>query len=185
VVKAVKARHAEPGDANGDAANGSAVHRIAASAQAVSLTLAAPEVKQATVAPLKRSETFLAGTPGEELPDYTIRFNSDGSVRETAVCFYEGDQRAASARKGDPLRREAVYLGPVDSLRLHAVRKLSDTNYVGQAGHERRDRRVEYHPDGHPGQTVIFYYDGDARAADVPSGAKLRRQVVFEGDYRG
>jgi sulfite reductase (ferredoxin) len=128
-----------------------------------------------------RSETFYTGPPGEELPDYAYRFNSDGSVRETAVFFYGTDLRAASAHPGEALQREAVYQGRVHPFRLHAARKLSDTFYVGPARHELRDRRVEYHPDGRAAQTIILYYDGDVRAAQAPSGSALRRQVSLEG----
>jgi sulfite reductase (ferredoxin) len=135
--------------------------------------------------PSKRSETFLAGQPGEELRDYTLRCNSDGSVRETVVYFYGDDQRAVSAAGSEPLCREAVYQGKVDVLRLHTARKLSDSYYVGEAGHERRDRRREYRMDGQVAQTVIFYYEGDLRAADAPSGTALRRQEAFDGDFSG
>jgi hypothetical protein len=131
--------------------------------------------------PFKESETFLAGLPGEELRDYTCRFNSDGSARETLVYFYGNDDRAGTTRAGEPLRREAVYLGRVDPVRLHAARKLRDTFYVGPAGHERRDRRVEYGADGGIAQTIIFYYDGDDRAEAAPSGAPVRRQVAYDG----
>ncbi|MBV9123281.1 MAG: NADPH-dependent assimilatory sulfite reductase hemoprotein subunit [Planctomycetes bacterium] len=152
--------------------------------QVIAVTLPEPAVTEKPVpasAPAKLSETFLAGLPGEELPDHTFRYNSDGKVRETIIHFYGGDQRAQAAAPGSPLRREAVYLGQVDPFRLHAARKLSDTFFVGDPGHERRDRRVEYHPDGSVARTVVFFYQGDARAADVPSGTALRRQVVYEG----
>ncbi len=129
----------------------------------------------------KAAETFYAGHPGEELRDYALRYNSDGSVRETVVYFYGDDQRAATAGPGDPLRREAVYMGSVDPLRLYAARKLSDTHYVGDSGHEARDYRVEYLPDGRVAQTVVFHYDGDVRASEAPSGAPLRRQVAYAG----
>jgi hypothetical protein len=131
--------------------------------------------------PIKRSETFLAGPAGEERPDYAYRFNSDGSVRETVVYFYGDDLRAAHGSGFDPLRREAVYLGRVDVSRLYAARKLSDTVYVGEFGHERRDVRRDYRPDESVAQTVIFYYEGDRRAADAPSGAAVRRQAGFDG----
>jgi sulfite reductase (ferredoxin) len=138
-----------------------------------------------TTMPPKQSETFLAGPPGEELRDYTYRYNTDGSVRDTAVYFYGDDLRAAGARLGDALRREAVYQGKVDASRLYGARKLSDTHYAGAVGHERRDYRLEYRADGQVGQTVVFYYDGDARAADAPSGAPVRRQVAYEGALPG
>src|SRR5262249_26042495 len=48
---------------------------------------------KSTVTP--KSETFYAGPPGEELPDYTYRYNSDGSVRETIIYYYGEDQRAS------------------------------------------------------------------------------------------
>ncbi|HEV3204340.1 MAG TPA: NADPH-dependent assimilatory sulfite reductase hemoprotein subunit, partial [Gemmataceae bacterium] len=104
-----------------------------------------PEVPPAT-RPIKRHETFLAGQPGQERPDYQYRFNSDGSIRETAVYFYGDDLRASAAHAGDPLRREAVYQGAVDAFRLHAAYKRSNLYFVGSAGHERPDTRIEYHP---------------------------------------
>ena len=147
--------------------------------QPVAVTLPPPAVTAPM--PLMHSETFLAGPPGEELPDYRYLYNSDGSVRETVVSFYAEDARAAGARMGDALRREAAYHGRADAARLHAARKLSDTYYVGPAGHERRDRRLEYCPDGRVARTVLFYYNNDARASEAPSGSPLRRQVAYEG----
>jgi sulfite reductase (ferredoxin) len=138
-----------------------------------------PAAVQAT----PRCETFYAGQPGEELADYAYQFNTDGSVRETLVYYYGADLRAASTHPGDPLVRQAVYQGKVNPLRLHAARKLSDTFYTGPARLELRDRRVEYHPDGSPAQTVVFYYEADARAKDAPSSAALRRQVTFQGTH--
>jgi sulfite reductase (ferredoxin) len=133
--------------------------------------------------PEKRSETFLAGPAGEERANFCYRFNSDGSVRETVVYFYGDDLRAAQASGFDPLRREAVYQGRVDANRLFAARKLSDTLYVGDQDHERRDRRREYKPDGSVAQTIVFYYEGDRRAADAPSGTAVRRQEAWTGEY--
>jgi hypothetical protein len=130
----------------------------------------------------KRAETFLAGPTGEERPDYSYRFNSDGTVRETVVYYYGDDLRAAQASAFDPLRREAVYQGRVDAGRLFAARKLSDTLHVGETGHERRDLRRDYRPDGSTAQMLIFYYEGDRRAADAPSGAPVRRQVALDGE---
>jgi sulfite reductase (ferredoxin) len=128
------------------------------------------------------SETVLAGVCGEERPDYTFRFNSDGCVRETIICFYGDDRRAITAQPGDPLRREAAYLGRVNPYRLHAARKVSDTHFVGPANHERRDYRFEYLPDGRVALTIIFHYEGNVRAAEAPSGAAIYRQVAHEGE---
>src|SRR5262249_34086422 len=105
--------------------------------------------------PIKRSETFLAGPVGAERGGFMYRCKSDGSVRETVVYFYGDDLRAAQASGFDPLRREAVYQGRADASRLHAARKLSDTLYVGDLGHERRDQRREYRGDGEVSQTVV------------------------------
>src|SRR5262249_9001757 len=127
------------------------------------------------------SETVLAGAAGEERPDYAFRFNSDGTVRETIIYFYGDDHRAAGAHLGEPLRREAVYRGRVDPSRLHAARKMSDTHSVGSAGHERRDYRVEYLPDGQMRRSVDLYYEGGLRAAEAPSGAAVRREVEHDG----
>jgi sulfite reductase (ferredoxin) len=131
----------------------------------------------------KRSDTFLAGSAGEELRDYSYRYNSDGSVRETIIYFYGDDLRATQATGFDPLRREAVYQGRVDTNRLFAARKLCDTFYVGDTSHERRDLRREYRADGSVAQLVVFYYDGDERAADAPSGAAVRRQEAISEPY--
>jgi sulfite reductase (ferredoxin) len=171
LVLAAGGAAAEPRWRNGDG-------RRHAAAEAVAL--AEPPAPPAP-APRMGAETFYAGHPGEEMRDYAYRYNSDGSVRETVVYFYGQDQRAAAASGGDPLRREAVYQGRADPLRLYAARKLSDTYYVGDPGHERRDYRVEYLPDGGVSQTVVFHYEGDARAAEAPSGAPLRRQAAYAG----
>jgi hypothetical protein len=155
--------------------------------RAVPLALAEPAVHAATVpaaAPRKEHETLLTGLAGEERRDTSFHYNSDGSVRETVVYFYGVDARAAQAQAGDPLRRVAVYQGRVDPLRLHAARKLSDTHYVGPAGHERRDVCVEYLADGSVARTLVFHYDGDVRAAEAPSGAAVRRQVAYDGLVR-
>jgi sulfite reductase (ferredoxin) len=173
------ARHEASSGGNGEA-------RVAAlgqrAAPALPLDLPALESSQPESAPsVMQEEIVLAGPPGEELRDCAFRYNSDGSVRETVVYFYGDDRRASGAGRGDPLRREAVYLGRVDVTRLYAARKLSDTYYVGDVGHERRDRRIEYHADGRVARTVLFFYDGDRRAADAPSGAALRRQAAYDG----
>lgn len=179
------------GNGNGHAAsrithytNGDQSHPAAPQTQDVPLALSNVEIIAASLElepAFKESETFLAGLPGEELRDYTFRYNSDGTVRETIVYYYGDDRRAGSARGDDPLRREAAYQGRVDPLRLHSARKLRDTVFVGPAGHERRDRRIEYQADGQAAQTVVFFYDGELRAAAAPSGAPLRRQVAYEG----
>jgi len=159
--------------------------------QSMAVALAAPDTKQVADAALllptaakpteiKQSETFFTGTRREERVDYTYRYASDGSVRETVVSYYEDDARAAGARPGTALRREAVYAGQADAYRLHTARKLNDTFLVGPAGQELRDRRIDYHADGRPATTTVFYYEGDRRAADAPSSAALRRQVVTD-----
>jgi sulfite reductase (ferredoxin) len=191
------AETAPVGPANGDAhrpvnrltANGHGEPKPTAAAlsqpetRLIPLTLHEPEVRPAPAVPAavrKEKETIFAGPPGEERPDYTVHYNTDGSVQSTAVYYYGADQRAQTAGKGDSLRRVALYLGRVDPVRLHAARKLSDTTYAGPRGHERRDVRLAYHADGRPAQTVVYYYEGDARAADVPSGAALRRSAAYE-----
>jgi hypothetical protein len=167
----------EPKGTNGDTYHHAAAVRAApgdGAALAEPLTRAVP-------LPAMTAETFCAGHPGEELRDYTFRYNSDGSVRETVVYFYGADRRAGGAAAGDPLRREAVYQGRADAGRLYATRKLSDTYHVGDPGHERRDYRLEYLPDGRVGQTVVFHYEGDARATAAPSGSAVRRQATYAG----
>jgi sulfite reductase (ferredoxin) len=188
--KAHVAAPAAPKAANGDGAhaappvppNGEArlpAALVEPETRLVPVTLPAPEVARAA-APLLQEEVHLCGAPGEELRDCAVRYNTDGSVRETVVYYYGDDHRAASAHRGDPLRREAVYLGRTDVLRLYAARKLSDTFYVGSPGHERRDRRVELQADGSVARTVQFLYEGDRRASDAPSGAALRRLMAYE-----
>jgi hypothetical protein len=134
-----------------------------------------------TAKPVLTTEVFLAGALGEERPDYTYRYHPDRSVRDTVVHFYEDDQRAGQAPAGAFLRREAIYLGRVDAYRLHAARKISDTFLVGPAGAEMRDTRVEYDLQGQVARTIVFFYEGDVRAADAQPSAPLRRQAVYAG----
>jgi len=147
------------------------------------IPLAVPEPKVTSIAPIAipRSETIFAGPSASELRDYSFRHNSDGSVRETVVYFYDGDLRAAAAQRGAALRRKAVYSGRANPQRLHEAIKRHDTFYAGSAGHECRNRRIDYLNDGQVARTIVFYYEGDARAAVVPSGKALRRQVAYAG----
>ncbi len=163
--------------ANGKNGDSHAVPVAAPADAAGSLSLGEPVANGA----MKQSERFLVGPPGEERIDYAYRYNSDGSVRETAVYYYGDDCRAAAAQSGQPLRRKAVYQGWVDPFRLHNARKLSDTHYVGSAGNEQKDVQIDYHTDGRVGQAVIFYYEGDVRASEAPSGSAVRHAVAYEG----
>lgn len=170
--------------AEGSPTNGASHHPTASVRAAPSDGAALAEPQTRVVAlpqPRMRNESFLVGSVGEELIDYAYGYHGDGQVRDTVVRFYEGDRRAAAARPGDALRREAIYQGRVDAHRLHDARKLSDTWFVGPAGAERRDYRIDYLPDGRVAQTVVFHYEGDLRAAETPSDAALRRQVAYEG----
>jgi dissimilatory sulfite reductase (desulfoviridin) alpha/beta subunit len=186
-----KARHAAPPREEANGSNGAGhgpsngAPQATAKSEPATLAVAVAEPRvsgvSAVVPAPVRSETILAGLAGEERPDYTLRLHTDESVKETVVYFYTDDRRAAAAQPGDALVREAVYLGRVDPYRLHAARKLSDTFYVGTAGRELRDRRIEYRPDGAVAGTVVFYYEGDLRAKDAPSGAAVRREVGFAG----
>jgi sulfite reductase (ferredoxin) len=132
---------------------------------------------------MKHRQTFLAGPAGEERPDYSLVHNSDGSIRVTVIYYYGNDLRAHAARQGDPLRRKAVYRCQVDPRRLFAARKLTDTYFAGDAGHERRDFRVQYLPDGRAARTAVFIYEGDVRAVAAPSGAVLKQRVTYEGRH--
>jgi sulfite reductase (ferredoxin) len=148
------------------------------------LAMPAPEVTGTlpmTAKPVLTTEVFLAGALGEERPDYTYRYHPERSVRNTVVHFYENDQRAGQAPAGASLRREAIYDGRVDAYRLHAARKISDTFLVGPAGAEIRDTRVEYDLQGQVARTIVFFYEGDVRAADAQPSAPLRRQAVYAG----
>src|SRR5262249_46189501 len=152
---------------------------VAPQTEAVPLAIPEPQVVTKTLEtaqPCQESETFFQGGRGEERRDYSYCYDGQSSVRTTLVYFYGADERAAAAQKGDPLRRKATYRGKVDPQRLYAARKLSDTLYVGSAGQERRDVRIYYHVDGRPARTVVFFYDGDLRAADAPPGSALKRQ---------
>jgi len=135
----------------------------------------------ATVAALRQGERFLGGHAGEERVDYVFRYNSDGSIRPTAVYYYGADCRAAAAGSGQPLRRQALYQGRVDPKRLYNARKLSDTHYVGSSGNEQKDIQFDYNADGSVAQSVVFFYDGDARANEASSGSAVRRTMVYEG----
>jgi sulfite reductase (ferredoxin) len=157
---------------------------VAPQTEAVPLAIAEPQVMTKTLEtalPCQESETFFQGGLGEERRDYSYCYAGDGSVRTTLVYFYGSDERAASAQKRDPLRRKATYQGRVEPQRLYSARKLSDTLYVGSAGQERRDVRIHYHADGRPARTLVFFYDGDLRAAEAPPGSALKRQAVYSG----
>jgi Nitrite and sulphite reductase 4Fe-4S domain len=129
----------------------------------------------------KSSERFLAGGCGEELVDYLVRYDSSGRACYTIVYFYQGDLRARDAHPGLAVYRKAVYRNSADPARLYGARKLSDTYYVGPPGQERKDYRIDYHPDGAVAQTTVYLYQGDARASQALSAAALRRHVVYAG----
>ena len=142
--------------------------------------LAAPKTVPA-IEGNKQIERFLAGGCGDELLDYEFRFDTSGQARQTVVYFYGDDLRAGQTHRGLAVCRKAVYHGQVDPARLHAARKLSDILYIGPAGHERRDYRLDYHANGIVARTVVYLYEDDTRAAEAPSGAARRRQIVYAG----
>jgi sulfite reductase (ferredoxin) len=158
--------------------NGNGHHGVSATEPRL-LSLPVATVEQLDIR--KRQETILRGHAGAELADYRFLYNSVGSIRATVVSFYGSDLRARDAHPGDALRREAVYAGRVDAYNLHAAQKLSDSYFVGEPGHERRDRTVEYHPDGQVARTVIRYYGDRSRAKDVPSGTPMSVEVGYDG----
>ena len=156
-VGAVERRHSN-GDAPRAVFLGAAPALTEPRTESIAVALAEPQV--AAVEPKttsQRNETHWTGPHGEELRDFSVHFDNNGQVRETVVYFYGDDLRAAQARLGEPLCREAVYVGRVDPQRLHAARKRSDTLYVGAATEERADVRREYYGDGTLARTVVSF----------------------------
>jgi sulfite reductase (ferredoxin) len=169
---------------NGSDHDGHRPHNPVRETDLIQLEAGSPQAAP-TKGAVMRSERFLAGPPGEERIDYAYRYNNDSTVRETAVYFYGEDSRATASYSGQPLRRKAIYLGRVDPSRLYSARKLSVIHYVGSPGNEQKDIQLDYHADGQIAQSIIFYYDGDVRAPVAPSGAAVRRAVVYEGQPDG
>ena len=60
------------------------------------------------------------------------------------------------------------------------IRPGRDTHYVRSPGNELKDFQTHYHLDGGAAQAIVFYYDGEVRATDAPSGAAVRRAMVYE-----
>ncbi|MGF1577992.1 MAG: NADPH-dependent assimilatory sulfite reductase hemoprotein subunit [Gemmataceae bacterium] len=144
-----------------------------------------PETKPTTEAPqaFMESETFLVGETGEELKDYTIHYAGDGTVRETVVYFYQSG-RAAQSEPDEPLVRTESFVGQVDPAKLNQARKLSEVHHVGEHGHERKDKCVEYGKNGKVKRTVVYLYEDGKRAHEVPTKAAIRREKVYLGEVK-
>ncbi len=144
-----------------------------------------PIPSEDTGASFKEMEWYFTGEVGEEICDYRLYFNGDGSVRETVVCFYGEGVRAQNAHIGDPLCQESHFVGQVDLSDLSSARKHCDIHYVGAAGHEHKDFSYHYHLDGRVARTFVFFYEGNHRAREIPSLAPIRRQEVYSGKWEG
>jgi sulfite reductase (ferredoxin) len=151
--------------------------------QSIPLALAPPEVSKASPAEAAKSrEDFFVGERGDELRDYTVAYETDGSVRSTIVYYYGGDRRACEAHRGLPICRKAYYRGRVNPARLHSARKLKDIFYSGPPGRERKDREIRYDADGKLARTMVLYYEGGLQAEKSHSGSPLRRVVTYTAE---
>ena len=169
-----------PIDASAKSEQGSALVRPQVESVPLDLLPASTRTGDADTSARLR-EDYFAGGHGEERRDYAFLYNQRGEIVATAVYFYGADQRATSAGPESPLVRRALYQGKVNPFRLHSGRKTKDVFYVGARGQERTDRHICYHANGEAARTIVFYYEGDARAQESMPRAPLRRAVAFAG----
>ncbi|MDD5040756.1 MAG: hypothetical protein PHY34_06470, partial [Patescibacteria group bacterium] len=145
------------------------------------------------------SETYYAGTSGEEKTDYAIKYNSSSEIVTITVYEYQGTSglvRAEQAVPEDALAVTTTYTADsvaageydVDGVLLTgedgliaSPAKMSETLYYGAAGEEIANYSKSYRlSDGMVKSISVFYYGTDSRRADDPAAVYTDELVMTE-----
>ncbi|MDP8298441.1 MAG: hypothetical protein P9L88_00845, partial [Candidatus Tantalella remota] len=133
---------------------------------------------------------------GEEVMDYTEKFNSKGNVTQTTVYLYEvGLLRAGAAEAYDRMSRSVTYRGAVDTTLGDAdgdgiidgyeldVASITYYDYDGRLkGEEVMDYTEKFNSKGNVTQTTVYLYEaGLQRAQDADSNDRMSRSVTYRG----
>ncbi|MGD2278971.1 MAG: VCBS repeat-containing protein, partial [Candidatus Omnitrophota bacterium] len=130
--------------------------------------------------------------PGEEVLDFTETY-ARGNIIQTSVYYYgESELRASEANYRDPMKTSVTYWGEADTNNdgqisqdeIDNAREKSATYYYIEArlkGEETADYTVRRTTDGTVASTMIYYYEGDKRAADSEATDKMAKNVTYRG----
>ncbi|MGH7198413.1 MAG: hypothetical protein ACREH5_06725, partial [Candidatus Omnitrophota bacterium] len=131
--------------------------------------------------------TYFFGLVGEEKVDFTQNYRSDGSVRNTALSFYEGDVRAEDAAWDAALIRTEQFRGGTAGSDDVGNLKLQTASYFkGLLSEEKLDFTQNYFADGTTVRnTQISIYEGEKRAEDAGPDEALIRMELFRGGEAG
>ncbi|MDP8299833.1 MAG: hypothetical protein P9L88_08045, partial [Candidatus Tantalella remota] len=136
---------------------------------------------------------------GEEIADYTMNYNSDGTATSTTVYFYDigGSTLSAESADAESLNSQVnVYRGDYvgnaydDTLNLKNVthNTLTYTDAGGNVfarikGEEIADYELTFAYDTSVSRTAFYYYSSDIfRAGKSTVLDSMDRRVVFRGD---
>ncbi len=133
--------------------------------------------------PVTESETMFAGPEEQEFKTHHFLHSRNGTVKETQFFDYGDDLSNGRIAENEPLRRIRVYAGKVDPGDEDKARKLKEMFFCGEAGEELRDYCSHFTAKGKITKTTVFFYEDDKRAEDAGSGAAIRREVVYKGEY--
>ncbi|MBD3426086.1 MAG: hypothetical protein GF409_02500, partial [Candidatus Omnitrophica bacterium] len=133
---------------------------------------------------------------GEEISDYTEKYNSRQQITNTTVYYYEDDLRATEAGSSDRMSRSVTYRGEVDTDALDSdgdglldgyEDKLASITYYDYEsrlkGEEVTDYTEKYNSNQQITATTIYLYEADLkRAADADSYDRMSRNVTYRGE---
>ncbi|MFC1549071.1 hypothetical protein ACFL5E_03835, partial [Candidatus Omnitrophota bacterium] len=133
---------------------------------------------------------------GEEIQDYTERYNSKQSVTNTTVYYYEDGMRASEAGPDDRMSKSVSYRGELadpqgvdddDNGLIDAYEdKLASITYYDYLtrlkGEEVTDYTEKFNSNQEVTTTTVFLYEADLeRAADASSDDRMARSVTYRG----
>ncbi|MGB2601124.1 MAG: hypothetical protein WBD12_03835, partial [Candidatus Omnitrophota bacterium] len=133
---------------------------------------------------------------GEEISDYTEKFNSNQDIINMTVYYYEDNKRAADAGASDRMSKSVTYRGEVDPtaddsdgdgiLDGYESQLASITYYDYEdrlKGEEVSDYTEKYNSNQEITGTTVYLYESDLkRAEDADASDRMSRSVTYRGE---
>ncbi|MDD3089186.1 MAG: hypothetical protein PHT95_04495, partial [Candidatus Omnitrophica bacterium] len=143
---------------------------------------------------------YLGREKGEEVMDYTEKYNTRQQIMATTIYLYEDDlKRAIASGNDDRMRRSVTYRGTIDPLdldldgdgeldsyedKLDSITYYNITSSDGTErlkGEEVMDFTEKFDSRQSLGTTTVYYYEDALRAELADSYDRMSKSVTYRG----